>query len=61
MTDDTANQILAGLLLVLSKQIEAEHRAKGHTKSGDDFTDEAVALLREKQPRILASLRRTPR
>lgn len=48
--------ILVAQVLVLEKEIKAEKKSKGVSSSGDYYSD-AVNLLTQKQPQIVALLR----
>lgn len=45
MREISNEDVYAALVAVLSKQIDAEKKAKGTTRVGGDYTNEAVELI----------------
>ena len=54
--DDTLAMILVSNVLILSKQLDAEARAKGTKRVGGDYTREAVELLRSERLKVFQAL-----
>lgn len=50
-------KILTAQVLTLSKQIDAEAKANGTQRVGGDYTPEAIRLIDQKKPQVLAKLR----
>ena len=59
MSDECRRLLEASLtaqVLILSRQIDQEKRDGGTKRLGGDYTHEAIALIRQKQGRIIEML-----
>lgn len=54
--EDMLAMILVSNVLIMSKQLDAEARAKGTKRVGGDYTREAIELLRSERLKVLQAL-----
>jgi hypothetical protein len=54
--EDMLAMILVSNVLIMSKLLDAEARAKGTKRIGGDYTQEAITLLRAERLNVLQAL-----
>lgn len=56
MESETVNQLLVAQVLTLAELLKQQAKANGVSRSGGDFTPDAVALIKAKAPAVLRLL-----